>query len=241
MNHKIITIGIYTSAFLLFSGCGSDNVTSSVAKGTAFYVDSAVEGVTATCGGTTGVTGSDGSFTFEVEEECQFEVGNILLRQEGDLYENKVIIEDNIHTAQFLQTLDQDGNPDNGIKILEQTADVLSQIGLNKIPDNDAELIDVQWALENAGIDYQGRYTSAQEAQAHINKTYQEYHNQPDQPDQPQQQDQPNQPNQPNQPDQPQQPDQPNQPNQPNQPDQPQQPDQPNQPNQPQQPNHPSM
>ena len=221
--NKRNTISLMAGTLLLLTGCGGGGGTSSAATatGTAYYVDSAVEGVTAVCGGTTTITDASGAFTFEEGRECQLKIGEVLLRTVKNLDDGEVIIEDAIRTAQFLQTLDWDGNPDNGIKIIKETGEVLSQKGIYQIPDNDSDLVEIASSMKDSQIGYNGRYTSESEAEMHLEKTHREHENQPDQPHQP---DQPDQPNQPDQPHQPQQPDQPNQPDQPHQPDQPNQP-----------------
>ena len=232
--NKTNTISLLAGTLLLLTGCGgggTDSTGSTTARGTAFYVDSAVEGITAVCGNTTTVTDVNGAFVYEEGKKCQLKIGEVVLRTVENLYDGQVIIEDSIRTAQFLQTLDQDGNPDNGIKIVSQTAAVLSQIGINEVPDNDAVLADIEGSMAGAGIGYNGEYTSEQEAKEHVDQTYQEYNNGAQQPTQPAQPSQPQQPAQPQQ----------SQPAQPSQPQQPTQPSQPQQPTQPSQPNYPHM
>ena len=242
--YKNITISLLAGSLILLSGCGSSGSTTSgstISRGTAFYVDAAVEGVTAVCGSTTTVTDADGAFVYEEGKKCQLKIGEIVLRTVDNLYDGQVIVEDSIQTAQFLQTLDQDGNPDNGIKIVSQTAEVLSQAGIHEVPKSDARLADTEETLKSAGIGYNGEYTSEQEAREHVNETYQKYYGEPEQPQQPTQPSQPQQPEQPSQPAQPQQPAQPTQPQHPAQPTQPAQPAQPQQPTQPAQPSHPQQ
>jgi hypothetical protein len=241
---KNSTISLMAGSILLLSGCGGGgggSTSSATARGTAFYVDAAVEGVTAVCGNTTTVTDANGAFIYEEGKKCQLKIGEIVLRTVENLYDGQVIIEDAIKTAQFLQTLDQDGNPDNGIKIIDQTAAVLSQIGVSEVPGSDAVLADIEGTMAGAGIGYNGTYTSEEEAQEHVNETYQQYNSGAEQPAQPNQPEQPSQPEQPAQPTQPQQPAQPSQPAQPQQPTQPAQPTQPNQPAQPAQPSQPQQ
>ena len=196
-----------SGALLLLSGCGSDSTstggTAPVAKATAFYVDSAIEGVTVECSASSSVTKSDGAFSFEAGSECQFKVGSVLLRTEGGLTEGKIVFEDNVRTAQFLQTLDVDGNPENGITILTETADVLVEMGMNAVPQSDAVLAEVEEAMDLAEIGYHGRYKTSVEAKAHMEASYEIYFGQPLYPDVPDAPDRPNLPDTPNVPDAP--------------------------------------
>ena len=79
MNKNKIMLSLVAGTLLLLNGCGSDSTstgeTAPVAKGTAFYVDSAIEGVTVQCSASSSVTNSDGAFSYEAGSECQFKVG----------------------------------------------------------------------------------------------------------------------------------------------------------------------
>jgi len=204
MKQKIVTISVLTTAILAFSGCGSSNTTTvpvAPTTGTAFYLDSAVEGVSVTCGTTTSVTDVDGRFTYEDGKDCQFSVGAIALRTESGLYQDKVIIEDNIRTAQYLQSMDYDGNPNNGITIHSQTDDVMAQHDMIHVPANDQELAESVSAMESAGIGYHGNFVHEQEAQDHVDNTKAEHGvgaGDPNDPNHPDNNDpQPNDPNHP--------------------------------------------
>jgi len=202
MNKNKIMLSFVSGALLLLSGCGSDSTTTGVtipvAQGTAFYVDSAIEGVTVECSASPSVTKSDGAFSFEAGSECQFKVGTVLLRTEGGLTEGKYVFEDNVRTAQFLQTLDVDGNPENGITILPETAVVLAEMGIATVPQSDVVLAEIEEAMDHAEIGYDGRYKTSVEAQAHMEASYEIYFGQPLYPDAP---DVPNTPDVPNAPD----------------------------------------
>jgi hypothetical protein len=190
MNKIKILSSFVAGTVLLLNGCGSDSSTSTVGSapvdtGTAFYVDAAIEGVTVECGATTSVTASNGAFTYEAGGECQFKVGNVLLRTESGLTENKIIFEDNVRTAQFLQTLDIDGNPDNGITISSYTSTVLADMGITAVPQYDVILAEVVEAMEVANTEYDGRFVTSAEAQAHMEISYEAYFGEPWQPDVP--------------------------------------------------------
>ncbi len=224
MNKTKIMLSFVAGSVLLLSGCGSDSTTTGgttpeVNNPTAFYVDSAIEGVTVECSASSSVTKSDGSFSYEAGATCQFMVGTVLLRTEVGLTEGKIVFEDDVRTAQFLQTLDVDGNPENGITILAETADVLADIGINTVPQSDIVLAEIEEVMDLAEIGYYGRYVTSAEAEAHMEKSYEMYFDQPWHPDAPNAPDAPNVPDVPNAPDAPNVPDVPNAPNVPDVPD----------------------
>lgn len=109
------------SALLLtgFSGCGSD---SSTATSTGYYVDSAVEGVDYTTStGLSGITGSDGAFSFHGGDSVTFKIGDLVLRTQSGLTAGGTIQEDDDETITFLQSIDSDGNANNGITLTTAT------------------------------------------------------------------------------------------------------------------------
>ena len=179
MKRKIINVSVIAAAVLLLSGCGgSDGGTvaaTTATTGTAFYVDSAVEGVTVTSGSTVSVTDANGKFTYEEGKPCDFSIGDIHLRTETGLYQDKVVIEDHIETAQFLQSMDYDGNAENGIRIHPDTADIMAKNNIDQMPNTDQDLADACADMENANIGYQGGFVHEQDAQDHMDRTKNEY------------------------------------------------------------------
>jgi hypothetical protein len=117
---------LYTA--VLIASCGSGSSTYSKI-GTGYYVDSAVSGVSYVCGSQTGTTNRDGKFTFEKGKECSFEVAGIPLRTVSfdSLADGIKIVEDDVNVARLLQSIDNDGNPSNGIQITEEVAQVLQE------------------------------------------------------------------------------------------------------------------
>ncbi len=180
MKRALIKVSILTAVSLVLSGCGDSNSNADApvtSTGTAFYIDSAVEGVTVTCGSTISTTDVNGQFMYEEGKTCMFSIGEITLRNETGLYQDKVVIEDHIQTAQFLQSMDYDGNPENGITIHPQTETVMTQNGINQIPGTDAELADAVEYMGSANIGYHGDFVGEQEAQEHMDRTMNEYGN----------------------------------------------------------------
>jgi len=135
MKKKIVSSSIATLALISLVGCGGGGDTSA-STGTAYYVDSAVSGVNYVCGTQEGITGSDGSFTFDVGSGCTFYLGDIMLREVavGSLKDGAKIVEDDAKIGLILQNLDSDGNPDNGITISEEAVAVMQENGVAALP-----------------------------------------------------------------------------------------------------------
>jgi hypothetical protein len=142
--------------------------------GVGHYVDSAVKGVTYDCGNQNGVTDENGTFTFEKGKSCVFTLGNIVLREldPKKLEDKTIVVEDNIDNARLLQTLDNDGNADNGIEITKSVLDAISASGTEMVPVGN----ELETFFQNIeGVEgYEGAIVSIEEAQQHIEKTAQE-------------------------------------------------------------------
>ena len=107
-------------------GTGDDG-TGLVVK-TGYFVDSAVAGVDFVSGGQTGTTDSAGTFTYEEGKTLSLSVGGVNLGTtnpdenitpvdlvSGGTSESDAVV----NLTRFLQTLDDDGDPTNGISIGE--------------------------------------------------------------------------------------------------------------------------
>jgi len=188
------------AASLLLAACGGSDTPSTTDSSTlsnkvlkGYYVDSAVEGVEFNCttasGATqSGTTDENGTFTFEENQTCTFKIGDVVLREvNASSLEDKVtVFEDNTRVAQFLQTLDSDGNASNGIQILPEAHELVKERNMTEVPQNDAELEDVKDDLtEKAPERYHGDIVSEQDAREHLSETRQriETHNQRTQDD----------------------------------------------------------
>jgi len=130
MTKDITLSTIATIALFTIIGCGGSGGSSDNTKtGTGYYVDSAVEGVEYTCGNQTGITDKDGKFAFEEGQGCNFTLDGITLRtvKADELANGKEVFEDNLTVAKLLQSIDADGNPDNGIQITVEVAKALKK------------------------------------------------------------------------------------------------------------------
>jgi len=120
-----------------------------------------------------GTTGADGSFAYENGAVCTFSVGGITLRTvDTTQLQDNIVFEDDITTAQFLQTLDKDGNPENGIQIDEQISQAIaSDTELKEIPKTEEELAEVVSKLQEKVEGYEGTMVTQEEAKAHLEDT----------------------------------------------------------------------
>jgi hypothetical protein len=170
---KTLYTALMSLPALLFIGCsgGGGASSSSASEGTAFYIDSAVEGVSVTCGAKVSLTDSRGAFTYVEGEICSFSIGDIILRQEGGISEGESVFENNIQVAQFLQSLDTDNNPSNGISISAEVIQILKDNAISTLPNTDAELLSIISILQNKEASFFGNYVSQAEAQEHLNQT----------------------------------------------------------------------
>lgn len=114
---KGIQISVVAAAFpFSIVGCGGGG--GGTPANTAYYVDSAVEGVDYICGEFNGTTEADGAFTFDPDKNCTFSLAGAMLEtiDKSRLASGKKIVTSE-DVAQVLQTIDGDGDPSNGIQI----------------------------------------------------------------------------------------------------------------------------
>jgi len=152
---------------------GDINTSSLIPEiGTGHYVDAAVKGVTYDCGNQHGVTDDNGTFTFEDGQKCIFTLGNIVLKEldPKELEDKMVVVENNIDNARLLQTLDNDGDADNGIEITQNVLNVITQSGQNIVPVGDDELGSFFQNIEGAE-GYSGAMVTIEDAQSHLSQT----------------------------------------------------------------------
>jgi hypothetical protein len=177
---RVNIIGLSILSSIILAGCGGGGSSGTV--GTGYYVDSAVAGVEYHCGSQNGVTASDGSFNYISGDGCRFSVADVTLREvpANELDNGKYILEDNIEVARFLQSLDNDGNPDNGIQIDKDVVKALKKTLKERRVPKDAELEEVVAQLHNEVPHYNGHVKDKSEVEHHLNRTKQEVqkHNQ---------------------------------------------------------------
>jgi len=126
-------LGFLMLGFLILGtgGCGGSEGGGSPDIQEGIFVDSPVQGLGYETSSRSGRTGPDGSFSFQSGEIITFYLGGLLLGQApaSDLMSPLDLVEeaegDDTHPAvlnicRLLQSLDADGNPDNGIQITER-------------------------------------------------------------------------------------------------------------------------
>jgi hypothetical protein len=111
------------SALLFLYACGGGGGTPS---DVGVFVDAPVEGLTYQSGGFTGTTDSAGKFTYGIGQTVTFSVNGVTLPavQGASLLTPVDLVgasspdsPEAVNIARFLQSIDSDGNPDNGIVI----------------------------------------------------------------------------------------------------------------------------
>ncbi len=156
-----------------------DNTTTQrgTTTGTGYYVDSAVSGINYTCGSQSGITDKDGKFTFDQGKDCTFEVAGITLKkvQADNLVDNAKIVENNTTVARFLQSLDTDGDPNNGIQITDKIITILTKAlkdeSITAVPDTTAKLDTFIGHIIQEDTSYKGHVVTEEEAQTHLQST----------------------------------------------------------------------
>ena len=138
MKNKGNIAAMFMALFL--AGCGggdgdadtdtdTDN-TATTSSSYAYYIDSAVSGLTYECGTQSGTTDSDGKFYFDEDSSCSFLIGDLVLKvidanTLDALSNGETLQETDTNIARILQTLDQDNDTSNGITI-DQESDTVT-------------------------------------------------------------------------------------------------------------------
>ncbi len=124
---------------ITLGGCGSDSTSS---PKTGYLYDDLVEGIEYSTPSRSGITGADGSFTYLPGEKVTFKLGNLTIGKAVDAAELLTLFDlaasaqnsdgspsDEVtKMAVLLQSLDSDGDPNNGIQISKATRDALAKL-----------------------------------------------------------------------------------------------------------------
>lgn len=147
-NVSVATLGASSSATVNISD------PPPAASQSGVFKDFNVSGLAFTSGQQSGVTDSNGRFTCEINNDISFAIGGVSLGQTACATlatPNQLATDDALfdlevtNLARFLQMLDQDGDPDNGIVIsdlVQQIADNWSQVDFRTM-DLAAELVQI--------------------------------------------------------------------------------------------------
>jgi hypothetical protein len=142
--YKIILLTLF---ILFFCGCGSSGSNSSTGSNTGYLIDAPISGVEYTCDDISGITGTNGEFNYNNTCNIVFKIGGILIGEidTSNINEDKNVLpadligvnRDNIEDEkvlkliQFLQTIDDDDNPDNNIQITKEVREKLKDCFLD--------------------------------------------------------------------------------------------------------------
>lgn len=180
MSKRSLSLSVIVAGALSMGlvGCGSGGGDSSASSntGTGYYVDSAVAGIDYVCGNQSGVTGVDGNFTFEVGKDCTFSLADVVLREvkAENLFNNVKIVENNVTVATLLQSIDVDGDVNNGIQISNELKEALVETfkteGIENIPTG-STLDTVVSKLDQNLTDFSGYVRTATEVEDHLQAT----------------------------------------------------------------------
>ncbi len=138
MMKRSLTLAMAAAAVVAVTGCSSSDSGSKPFTGA--LVDSGIQGVTYLCGGVTGVTGPDGRFDCTTAP-VSFSLGTITLGTIDNITSDYLVFPQDIagiprtevspvvaNMAVLFQSLDNDGDPTNGITITPATVALLNDI-----------------------------------------------------------------------------------------------------------------
>jgi len=174
-NIKKTALSIAALGSLIISGCGSSS--SSDSSLTGYYLDSAVKGVSYSCGTREGTTDSEGKFRFENGDNCKFTLAGITLKELDTtlLPDGAKVVETTPDVLVFLQSIDKDGDPSTGIDIDSEVLSVLTTALENytTVPTDD-NLTAVVETLKQEVEDFEGDVVTENEALEHLTTTQSE-------------------------------------------------------------------
>lgn len=137
--------GMLAAVMLAGCGGGSSEPDATAAMGSGRFVDSAVSGLSYVSGGTSGTTDATGSFQYEIGKTVTFSVGGVSL---GTVTPKAIVTPVDLVTdatdethrnvvniARFLQTIDDDANPANGITISAAARTAAQGLSMNFAQD----------------------------------------------------------------------------------------------------------
>lgn len=139
---RYLLLSVSAVLLLVMAGCGGlDSGVKSVPSLKGVFMDGPVGGVNYATPTLKGVTKADGVFEYQAGETVTFSIGKVVLGSAAgksvvtplDFFADAKGPADQrvVNVCVVLQTLDQDGNPENGILITEKVASVTSQYGKN--------------------------------------------------------------------------------------------------------------
>ncbi|WP_157753489.1 hypothetical protein [Thiomicrorhabdus chilensis] len=159
-NPKLI-VSFMSAVMLAGCGGGASDQASSDTPLTGTFVDSAVAGVAYKTATQNGSTNQDGKYQYQAGETVTFSIGGVefppvTAKAVVTPFDMSATSAGQLNIAQLLQSLDEDGDPSNGIQIPESTHDALKEVSDIDFEKNDEASFKVQFG--DADLDGDGEY-----------------------------------------------------------------------------------
>ncbi len=161
IKYSIVVLVIFCLA-----GCDGSSTASIPEQSEGIFIDSPVEGLTYSTPSFNGVTDDEGVFLFSPGETVTFSLGDIVLGAAVgsaqlsplDLAETDDELDPYVvNIVRFLQTLDEDQDPENGIEISENVSEQAAGLSLNfTLPVEEFELVSEPVVAELTSVSEQG-------------------------------------------------------------------------------------
>lgn len=144
MNKRRIGLPFLVTLNLFMSGCGDDESQNQVISST--FIDSAVSGLTYACGEQEGTTDLDGKYFLNKGSVCNFNLNGFAMGSyDSSLTQSSIVTpydvaknkDEAIRMASLLQSIDEDGYPDNGITISQSFDSSLLNPDLLNMDENE--------------------------------------------------------------------------------------------------------
>lgn len=186
MKFVLRALGVAVTCATFLSACGGGGGSSSATSLTGVFSDSAVSGLTYVIGGVAAKTDATGHFTYVAGNTITFKVGDIVLGSavakpfmspvtlvSGATDETNTTV---TNISKFLQTVDDDNNPANGIQITTAIHTAATGRTINFVQttvnyDADAAVTNAYAALTAAAASGAHAGVNDATAQAHLRST----------------------------------------------------------------------
>jgi hypothetical protein len=181
----LVVLAGVSAMLIVFGGCSGNSSSSSV--NTGVFVDSPVAGLDYRTETQSGITGPNGEFQYIPGETVVFSIGDVVVGSAvADTVITPIHLSPNksttdpqtINVSRFLQSLDADGNLDNGIQITPETKAEMRgrNIAFSKAPADfeDSEMTALFTTLTSKNMFTsvaQGRLRTETEAMAHLQQS----------------------------------------------------------------------
>lgn len=177
---SVLSIGITACGG---GGGGGGTTTAAPATATGVFKDATTSGLAYTSGGQTGVTGADGSFTYEVGKTVTFKIGAITVgTASGSTVVSPVDLVSGgtsstaevLNIVKLLTVLDSDGDPSNGITIsttLQNAANNWAAVDISASTTNSSNILTIQSDANTAAPTETHTLLNDADAKAHIEST----------------------------------------------------------------------